>query len=290
MLALSLPKVVLAVVLNTHTEIVMSQDSPNALPVIDQLWNYNDPAGSEAKFRDLLAKARAAGNLPYAAEVMTQIARAQGLQQKYAEANQTLDETEKILTPDMKSASVRLQLERGRVLNSSGNPEKSRAFFVQALQAAQAAQLEFYAVDAAHMLGIVYQGDWSITWNERAMQMAEAAKDPRARGWLGPLYNNLGWTYADLKRYDDALKLFEKDVLYRTEKNAKAEAGIARWSSAKMMRMLGRVDEALGIQQELLQEPDRKGNDSEGYTQEEIAECLLLLGRHTEAKPHFARA
>ena len=76
MLAVGLAKVLLAVVLNTHTEIVMSQDSPNALPVIDQLWNYNDPADSEAKFRDLLAKARAAGNLPYAAEVMTQIARA----------------------------------------------------------------------------------------------------------------------------------------------------------------------------------------------------------------------
>jgi len=290
MLAVGLAKVLLAVILNSHTEIVMSQDSPNALPVIDQLWNYNDPAGSEAKFRDLLAKARAAGNLPYAAEVMTQIARAQGLQQKYAEADQTLDETVKVLTPDMKTASVRVLLERGRVLNSSGSPEKSRTFFVQALQAAQAAQLEFYAVDAAHMLGIVYKGNASITWNERAMQMAEAAKDPRARGWLGPLYNNLGWTYADLKRYDDALKLFEKDFHYRTEKNAKSQASVARWSMAKMMRMLGRVDEALRIQQELLQEPDRKGNDSEGYTREEIAECLVLLGRNNEAKPYFARA
>ena len=290
MLAVGLAKALLAVVLTSNAEIVMNQDSPDALPVIDRLWDYNDPAASEAKFRDLLAKARAAGNLPYAAEVMTQIARAQGLQQKYAEANQTLDETVKTLTPDMKTAAVRVFLERGRVLNSSGSPEKSRTFFVQALQAAQAAQLEYYAVDAAHMLGIVYKGSESITWNERAMQMAEAAKDPRARGWLGPLYNNLGWTYADLKRYDDALKLFEKDFRYRTEKNAKAEAGIARWSAAKMMRMLGRVDEALRIQQELLQEPDRKGNDSEGYTREEIAECLLLLGRNNEAKPHFARA
>jgi tetratricopeptide (TPR) repeat protein len=290
MLAVGLAKVLLAVVLTSHTEIVVSQDSPNTLPVIDRLWDYNDPAASEAKFRDLLTKARAAGNLPYAAEVMTQIARAQGLQQKYAEANQTLDETVKVLTPEMKTASVRVLLERGRVLNSSGSPEKSRTFFVQALQAAQSVQLDYYAIDAAHMLGIVYKGNESITWNERAMQMAEATKDSRARGWLGPLYNNLGWTYADLKRYDDALKLFEKDIRYRTEKNAKGEAGIARWSAAKMMRMLGRVDEALRIQQELLQEPDRKGNDAEGYSHEEIAECLLLLGRQNEAKPHFARA
>jgi len=58
-------------------------------------------------------------------------------------------------------------------------------------------------------------------------------------------------TYADLKRYDDALKLFEKDFRYRSEKNAKSQANIARWSMAKMMRMLGRVDEAHQFNQRL---------------------------------------
>src|SRR5262245_48270162 len=57
MLAAGLAKVVLTLVLTTNTALVMSQDSPNALPVIDRLWDYNDPAASEAKFRDLLAKA-----------------------------------------------------------------------------------------------------------------------------------------------------------------------------------------------------------------------------------------
>ena len=44
------------------------------------------------------------------------------------------------------------------------------------------------------------------------------------------------------------------------------------------------------IQQELLECPERKGNASEGYTCEAIGECLLLLGRNDEVKPHFARA
>jgi tetratricopeptide (TPR) repeat protein len=142
-------------------------------------------------------------------------------------------------------------------LNSSGSPEKSRTFFVQALQAAQAAQLEFYAVDAAHMLGIVYKGDASVTWNERAMQMAEAAKDPRARGWLGPLYNNLGWTYADLKRYDEALKLSRKGLPLQDRKEREVPGQHRSLVDGKNdARMLGRVDEALQHQQELPVEPD----------------------------------
>jgi hypothetical protein len=46
----------------------------------------------------------------------------------------------------------------------------------------------------------------------------------------------------------------------------------------------------LKLQSELLDDPDRKGKDSEGYTHEEIAECLLLLHRDAEAPMHFARA
>jgi hypothetical protein len=47
----------------------------------DKLWNFNDPAESERKFRAL----------PPDAEVQTQIARAQGLQRKFDEAHKTLD-------------------------------------------------------------------------------------------------------------------------------------------------------------------------------------------------------
>ncbi len=44
------------------------------------------------------------------------------------------------------------------------------------------------------------------------------------------------------------------------------------------------------LQMELLDDPDRKNNDSEGYTREEIGECLLLLKRPAEVAPSFARA
>jgi tetratricopeptide (TPR) repeat protein len=256
----------------------------------DSLWNYDDPLGTEAKFRELLPRAKTSADSGYLAELLTQIARAQGLQQKFAESNATLDEADALIQPEMKTARVRSLLERGRGLNSSGKPEESIRYFRDALTLAQNAGLEFYAVDAAHMLGIAAKGEESLHWNEEAIRMSEAANDPRARRWLGPLYNNTGWTYFDMRRYDDALKMFHKDLAFRTPSGNKVEIGVARWSAAKVLRHLGRVDEALKIQMELLELPELHGGDNEGYTQEETAECLILLGRQAEAVPHFAIA
>ena len=268
----------------------MSEPQSSELPPFDALWNFDDPAGTETRFRELLAKAKESSDPGYAAELLTQIARTQGLQQKFDEAHATLDRVDASLKPDMKTAKVRSLLERGRVFNSSGKAKESIPIFKEALRVAQESGLENYAIDAVHMLGIAEKGEESLNWNLEAIRLAEAAKDPKARRWLGPLYNNTGWTYFDMGQYAEALKLFERDIEFRRQSATNVEVGIARWSAAKMLRHLGRVDESLKLQMELLEDPDRKNNDSEGYTQEEIGECLLLLKRSGEAGPHFARA
>jgi len=267
-----------------------SQRAAGATPALDDLWNYDDPAGTESKLRELAPKAKESGAAEYYAELLTQLARAQGLQQKFNEALSTLDQADALITDGMTTPRVRGLLERGRVLNSSGRTEESVSFFKKAMRIAEEAGLEFYAVDAAHMLGIVTKDEESLRWNEHSMKLAEAAKDPRARRWLGPLYNNTGWTYFDMGRYGAALQMFEKDIAFRKQGGNKVQIGIARWSAAKVLRHLGRVEEALRIQNELLELPELKGGTNEGYTREEIAECLLLLGRSAEAAPHFAEA
>ncbi len=261
-----------------------------SLPDIDALWDFSDPAGTESAFRKLLPAVRKSGDGAYLAELLSQIARTQGLQQKFDEAHATLDQADGLMEPGMHRAKVRVLLERGRVVNSSGKPTESVSVFEQALRMAEDTGLEYYAVDAAHMLGIVTKGEPSINWNRKALAFAETAQDPRARRWAGVLYNNLGWTYHDLGRHGDALQMFESHLpLLLTEGNQK-KIGICRWSIAKMYRHLDRVQEALTIQHDLLELPERQGNLSEGYTREEIAECLIQLDREAEAQPHFARA
>jgi tetratricopeptide (TPR) repeat protein len=234
---------------------------------LEALWNWADPAASEKIFRAL----------PPSAEVQTQIARAQGLQRRFDEAHRTLD----AIRPDSPRVEVRCLLERGRTFNSSGKPEMAKPLFLAAWEKAQAAKLDFFAVDAAHMIAIVESPAEALQWNEKALALAVKSPDPKAQGWVGSLLNNIGWTYYDLGQYAKALDCFERDLKWFEDRKKDEQARIARYSIGKTLRALGRVPEALAQQRAL--QPD-------GYIWEEIAECLLALKRMGEAQKAFARA
>lgn len=259
-------------------------------PVLRDLWDFGDLEGSRKRFEELADTAAVRDDPGYLAEVLTQIARTYGLQQRFDDADAVLDRVDAMLTDQMPAASVRSRLERGRVRNSAGERAESVPLFAEALEQAQRAGLDDLAVDAAHMLGIVEPGGEGIAWNERALEMADASPDPSAQRWKGSLLNNLGWAYHDRGEHAEALAMFERCLAYFTANGPDERAAIARWSIAKMDRHLGRTTEALEIQRDLLERPDHRDNEYEGYAREELAECLLALGRGEEAKPHFARA
>jgi tetratricopeptide (TPR) repeat protein len=175
-------------------------------------------------------------------------------------------------------------LERGRVFNSSKSADQARPLFLRAWEIASTAGQDFYAIDAAHMLGIVEPPDAQPAWNLKALALAEKSAEPRARKWLGSLYNNIGWTYHDQGQVEQALATFEKALAWRMEQGQEREIRIARWCVARALRSLGRLDEALTIQRELA------SGDHDGYVDEEIAECLLTLGQGEETRPYFAAA
>src|SRR5262249_52931333 len=58
---------------------------PDGLPDFDALWNYDQPAETERAFREALARTEAAALLGYRLELLTQIARTQGLQRRFDE-------------------------------------------------------------------------------------------------------------------------------------------------------------------------------------------------------------
>lgn len=260
-----------------------------ALPDLAKLWDFSNPALSESRFRDVLPTALAAGDAAFELQTWTQIARAQGLQRKFDEAHATLDTVLARLADVPPVVRVRYLLERGRVFNSSGDRAASKPLFLEAWELARQAGEDNFAVDAAHMLGIVEPSDQALRWNETALQLAESSPDPKAGQWLGALYNNIGWTYHDSGRFAEALAIFEKARDWRATRPQVEPLLIARWCVARTLRSLGRVDEALAAQEALLSE--RAGlNLPDGYVFEEIGECLLALDRASAARPHFARA
>jgi tetratricopeptide (TPR) repeat protein len=259
-----------------------------AQPDFDALWDYQQPDQTEAAFRALPQPADRSDHL----QLLTQIARAQGLQRKFDEAHQTLDGVESELADAPLLPRVRYFLERGRVFNTSGNPDAARPLFQQAWDLSHSEpELAFFAVDAAHMLAIV-AGSYadSIAWNEAALERAEHSSDTRARGWCGSLYNNLGWTHADHGDFASALPYFERAAQWQEAHGSDRQVRVARWAVGRTLRSLDRLEEALSVQEALLDAWNRSGEQQAGFVSEEIAECLYALGRVDESRPHFAEA
>lgn len=254
---------------------------------IDALWKYGDPAASEARFRAALAGAKSEDER---LELRTQIARTFSLRGRFAEAERELDAIEPRLAQAGPAARVRALLERGRICNSAGDPARARPLFDDALRQARAARLEALAVDAAHMIAITWSGRAeAIEWNRRGLALARASDDAKARALIPALLNNLAWDLHDLRRYDEALPVFEQALAAWRERQAPTQVRVARWSVARCLRSLGRYDEALALQRALQAELDAAGS-VDGFVFEEIAENLAALHRDAEAKPWFARA
>jgi len=144
-------------------------------------------------------------------------------------------------------------------------------------------------VDAIHMLAIIAPPASSLDLNLRAIQLAESSGQEKARGWLGSLYNNAGWSYHGMGDYASALEMFEKAETVRRSQGRVNETRIAIWTVARALRSLNRVEEALSKQMELKDEFE-SASESDGYVFEEIGECLLALNRAEEARPYLGKA
>ncbi|MGN6791985.1 MAG: hypothetical protein ACTHJW_06310 [Streptosporangiaceae bacterium] len=170
--------------------------------LLDELWDFADPAGSEQRF----AVEEASYSGSERAELVTQRARALALQRRFEDGHALLDSL-----GDRAEAvvSTRIALERGRLLNSGGRPAEAVPEFETAARTAESAGLLFLQVDALHMLAIA-DVNRSSEWTGQAIGLALAAPDDRTRRWLISLFNNLGWWHFDAGRLDEALAAFQQ--------------------------------------------------------------------------------
>jgi tetratricopeptide (TPR) repeat protein len=259
-----------------------------------ETWEPEDPSLSRLRFLALI-EAVPPGS-PTALVYRTQVARTHGLLREFDEANDLLDSTA-VRADDLAAGCslehvrARIAIERGRALNSAGSAADALPQFDEAYQLATAAGAAGLAIDALHMsaiaAGSVDGPAASTEWNERAIAEAEASDDPAARGWLGSLLNNYGWDKHEAGDHAEALRIFERALAAREESGREPALTIAKWTVARGLRSLERYEEALAIQDAVVETP--AGAD-DGFVHEERGECLLALGRLDEARPAFARA
>jgi tetratricopeptide (TPR) repeat protein len=230
------------------------------------LWDFDDPAGSERRFREAADVAEGAERVV----LLTQVARALGLQERYDEGHALLDDL--AIGGDLVAAHV--SLERGRLLRSAGDPEAARAHFEAAERAAVNARDDALRIDALHMVALIADPADRIAVNERALELAARSADPAAREWDASLLTNIGMVHAEAGDWPSALATFEQALAARERIGRPTDVRVARWMVAWALRHLGRTGDALAMQRELKAELDAAGH-SDPYVEEELA---LLTG------------
>jgi tetratricopeptide (TPR) repeat protein len=173
-------------------------------------WDFDDLEGTERRLREQLALETTDGGR---AEVMTQLARVQGLRDDFDACELLLQEAD-ALAGSSEVAKVRIDLERGRKLRSGGDPAAALPLFEAAFERASAAAQDFLAGDALHMCAISVDSlEATEQWAQRGLEYGE--RRPDAAYWAGPLLNNLGWSYFDAGDARRALELFERALELR---------------------------------------------------------------------------
>jgi tetratricopeptide (TPR) repeat protein len=233
---------------------------------VSALWDFDDPAGSELRFRTAAETAEGPDRLV----LLTQVARALGLQERYDEGHAVLDGL--AVTHD--EVAVRASLERGRLLRSAGDPDAARPHLESAALAARESGLDALHVDALHMVALVAPPEDQQRLHEEALAVARGSSDQAARDWDASLLNNLGMVHADAGDWAAALAAFEEALAARERIGDAGRTRVARWMVGWALRNLGRTDEARTVQSALKAELDAAGEE-DPYVDEELA---LLQG------------
>lgn len=243
------------------------------------LWDFDDLDGTEARLHAQLGSETSdAGR----AEVLTQLARVSGLRGAFATGDALLDEAA-ASGGDARVVGARLDLERGRLRRSSGDPIAARPLFESAYARALAERQHFVAADAAHMVALVATDRNDVVdWTRRGIELAELHDG--ASYWLGPLLNNLGWEHYEAGELEPALDLFQRALAARErDPESSAEIEIARYAVGKTLRGLGRADEAIPLLERAVAWAEA-ANAPDGWFHEELAEEYAAVGRADDAR------
>ena len=259
------------------------------------LWDFNNPALSEQRFKAALAGASDDDVLI----LQTQIARSHGLRRDFEAARKLLVDVQPQLAGASAEARVRHALEWGRVHASGRHPPESvddaakaeaRRSWQQALQLARQAQLDDLAIDAIHMFAFIDTAPaQQQQWAEEALAVVLASTQAAAQRWQASVRNNLGYALQLQDRHDEALAQYQQALALRRKAGNAQNTLVAGYMVAHSLRLQGRGEEALVMQQQLLRDSEALGA-VDPYVLDELALLHRARGDAAQADAAAERA
>lgn len=249
---------------------------------------------SRPVYERALAAARTAGDRRVVVEALAQIARTHSIAKEAAEGRRWLEEAGEMASADEPHGWTRYLGVRGIFEREAGQRKEAVATFKQMYGYAMAKGLFKQALSAAHHVAIAAEPEVQIAWGKKGIIAAAAMEND---GWLAVLWNNLGATYEDLKRYPDALDAYKRARTYHHKGPKELPKMIADWAVGHAHRLVGNAGEATRWMQETLswaeriyeQDPKRAA-EWLGYCLEELGLLAQADGRHERALELFRQA
>jgi predicted enzyme related to lactoylglutathione lyase len=229
------------------------------------------------------------------AEALAQVARSYLIQGKKEAGRPWLDWAREVAEEEMPSGWSRYLGVRGRFEWKDGKLEKATATFKEMYEYCLRHALHSRAVDAAHMVAITAGHEEQVVWAQKGIA---AAEEGNLEGWLGPLWNNLGWTYEEMGHHQEALDALIKAREYHWRVGDEHNKLVADWSVGHAYRMLEQLDEATNWLRPVLawaerryaREPNPDAAEWVGHTYRELGQIAISRGELSEGLNHLRRA
>jgi tetratricopeptide (TPR) repeat protein len=260
----------------------------------DDLFNARNYAEATEKYLQAVPAAEEEGQEVTLVEALSQAARGYLAQGKKEEGRPWLKRAEAAASDKEPKGWSRYVGVKGRFEWKDDKLQEATATFTDMYDYCLGHKLHGRAVDAAHMVAITAGHEEQLVWAKKGIEAAEAGK---LDGWLGPLWNNLGWTYDEMGRHQESLEALTKAREYHWKVGDEHAKLVADWSVGHAHRKLGQFDLALKWLEPTLEwaerrsAADRNPDTAEwvGHSCNELGEIAIAQGELEKGLEYLKR-
>lgn len=253
----------------------------------DQTFRGRQYADAGVLFETIANEAEAAGDASAFVEAASMRARSYLIQDDGETGRPWLDRAAAQATERDALGWSRYIGVRGRFEWKDGDNPTATATFRAMFAFCEEHELWSRAIDAAHMVAITGDPEERFEWAGKAIAMAESGE---LTGWLGPLWNNLGWDYVEAERYAEGREALERAREYHYMSERDLPRLIADYSVAHVIRLQGHTEDAKAAMSDVFDWAGRLNDEGVqdaiewmGFSRWELGEIALTEGETSEA-------